>query len=163
MVKPETHQTHVLMNIQNKEMLVNQLNQLQPDTKPIFGLMTAQHMIEHLALVVTLSNGKTPVQLQISREKSEKIKSAIIYTEKELPVGFKVPLLPQEELLPLRHIDLQTAIKNLMKELSDFQKYFELNPDAKFEHPVMGELNFKEWVVFHNKHFTHHFKQFGLI
>jgi len=29
--------------------------------------------------------------------------------------------------------------------------------------PRLGKLNYKEWIIFHNKHFTHHFKQFELI
>ena len=37
------------------------------------------------------------------------------------------------------------------------------NPAAKPVNPTMGELDRHEWVKFHNKHFTHHFKQFDLI
>ena len=72
-------------------------------------------------------------------------------------------MLPKEELLPLKHPDLPTAKKQLIQELLDFFKYFELNPDAKPENPVAGILTFKEWVIFHNKHITHHFRQFGLL
>jgi hypothetical protein len=28
--------------------------------------------------------------------------------------------------------------------------------------PLFGPLDFNDWVLFHNKPFTHHFKQFNL-
>lgn len=29
--------------------------------------------------------------------------------------------------------------------------------------PVLGDLNFEEWIMLHYKHVMHHAKQFGLI
>ena len=57
-----------------------------------------------------------------------------------------------------------------MKELDklkagfkQFRKYyFEENPDATFINLTFGELDKTEWDVFHEKHFKHHFNQFGL-
>jgi len=37
-----------------------------------------------------------------------------------------------------------------------------MNPDALKLNPTFGELNKAEWEIFHEKHFTHHFKQFGI-
>jgi hypothetical protein len=57
---------------------------------------------------------------------------------------------------------MDLAKKELMTQLDDFENYFSLHPNATFIHPRLGHLYYKEWVIVHNKHFTHHFKQFGL-
>ena len=153
----------MFLDINNTTDIIKRLNKLENKTNALFGKMSAQHMIEHLALAFTFSNGKNPVTLQYNSEKGQKIKTAVIFNDDEMPIGYKSPMLPKEELLPLKHPDLPTAKKQLIQELLDFFKYFELNPDAKPENPVAGILTFKEWVIFHNKHITHHFRQFGLL
>jgi hypothetical protein len=139
------------------------LEKLLPDTKALFGLMTPQHMVEHLAFAVRFSNGKIPQQLYFPKEKAEKVKMFSIDNDNVLPMGFKNPILPSDTLLPLEHPNLQSAIESLNAELTDFDFYFKSNPDSKPVNPVMGELTQQEWTIFHNKHFTHHFKQFGLL
>jgi len=47
--------------------------------------------------------------------------------------------------------------------MTDYLKYFELNPEVKTVNVTFGELNKDEWDIFHQKHFAHHFSQFGLI
>ena len=120
-------------------------------------------MTEHLACIIRFSNGKDPQQLVYPADKAQKNKEIIIYTDIALPHGFRSPALPREGLADLMYADLASAIENLRQELEDFDSYFALHPDATPMNPIMGELTHQEWTVFHNKHFTHHFKQFGLI
>jgi hypothetical protein len=77
-------------------------------------------------------------------------------------VGFRAPMLPE---IPqaLSFDSLTTAIDQLRAELNDFDLFFGDHPLAKTVNPVMGPLDHKEWIIFHNKHFTHHFKQFNLL
>ena len=37
---------------------ITKLNLLKPDQKPVWGKMSAQHMVEHLILAVKMGNGK---------------------------------------------------------------------------------------------------------
>lgn len=151
-----------MINIINGRLEIsNLLNSLSKDAKPEFGIMSPQHMIEHLSIVVSISNGKFPQQLHSTSEKAEKIKNGFIYTDKEMPLGIKAPMLG-EEPPPLYFSNLESAINNLIKELDRFDDYF-LKNNMKPIHPIMGELTFNEWIIFHNKHFTHHLKQFNLI
>ncbi len=140
------------------------LAQLQPDTQPVWGLMTAQHMVEHLLLVVNLSIAKfkTPIEVVTPAEKLPKYKAALM-GDFPLPREFKAPMLPTDSLLPLRFAELETAKEALCKGIDNFFAYYEANPSATNPHPVFGECNFQEWQRFHAKHFTHHFEQFGLI
>lgn len=151
-----------MININERDKIFETLSQLKSDSIPLFGKMTAQHMIEHLMLAISFSNGKLPQRIMVDERVAKTIRHYTINTDKEMSIGFKAPMLG-DDLLPLSHPDLKTAIEFLKKQLDDFDFYFKHNPDAKPISPVIGELNYGEWIVFHNKHFTHHFKQFGLL
>lgn len=148
--------------LQNRPHLLEQLRNLNPDTPPIFGKMTAQHMVEHLSYTLRFANGKLPQELLYRPDKAEKFKQYTIYSEQELQPGFRAPMLP-EELLPLKHPGMQEAVQELEQELQDMDRYFAQNPEARPVSPTLGELTQAEWYVFHNKHFRHHFRQFGLL
>ena len=59
-------------------------------------------------------------------------------------------------------ISFTSCSVNRAKIDNSLGKYFEENKDATPINPTMGELNKQEWIIFHNKHFEHHFKQFNL-
>ncbi|HMH34936.1 MAG TPA: DinB family protein [Puia sp.] len=150
-----------MLDIKNREDLFKRLADLRKDAIPVFGKMTPQHMVEHLAFVLRISSEKLPHQLYYSEEKASKIKAYTIYTDNELMVGFRAPMLASEPP-DLGETDLPTAIEQLMKELDDFDAFFERNKNARPTNPTMGPLDHEEWIIFHNKHVTHHFKQFNL-
>ncbi|WP_449440649.1 DUF1569 domain-containing protein [Pedobacter steynii] len=58
--------------------------------------------------------------------------------------------------------DLPTAIHQLMIELDDFDQHFS-KAGTLVIHGGFGPMNYKEWCIWHSKHFLHHLKQFGLI
>lgn len=151
-----------MINILDRAVLWDILAPLQAGEPPRFGNMTAQHMVEHLAFAVCFSNGKEPQQHYYPAEKEQKIKAYILDTDNDFLVGFRSPVMPAEGLPNLQHPDLEEAIRHLKAELSDFDSYFLRHPEARPVNPTMGELDHKEWIRFHNRHFTHHFKQFGL-
>jgi len=152
-----------MIDILDRAKLVEILTKLQVDDKPEFGAMTAQHMVEHLAFAVRFSNGNEPQKHHYSPDKEQKIKLFVINTDNDMPIGFKSPVLPTEGLPTLRDSSLNIAIDNLKIELNNFDNHFLKYPTDKPINPTMGELNYKEWVIFHNRHFTHHFKQFRLV
>ena len=151
-----------ILDTMNRGDIFNRLRQLKPEALPVFGKMGPQHMVEHLIMIVRISTEKTPEKLYYREEKAEKIKAFTIYSDKEIMVGFKAPMIP-ETPMPLVFSDLQSAIDQLKSELSDFDQFFKDYPLARPVNPTMGPLDHQEWIIFHNKHFTHHFKQFNLL
>jgi oxepin-CoA hydrolase/3-oxo-5,6-dehydrosuberyl-CoA semialdehyde dehydrogenase len=149
-----------MITIDNRKGLLEALRGLNPNVRPAFGIMTPHHMVEHLAFAVKFSNGKLPQRLYVPSERAETMKNFLL-GEGEHPIGFKSPLLG-DGLEPLLTTNLNTATDYLDKELTVFDTYFRENPDATFTHPLLGELTYSEWVLFHNKHFSHHFKQFNI-
>jgi hypothetical protein len=119
-------------------------------------------VVEHLAFSISISNGKGPQKQYTTQEEADAIKARMIYTDAELVQGIKNPILGDEPP-PLKLADLPAAIQLLKKELEDFDQYYIENPGAKMIQPRMGPMDYKEWTTLHNKHITHHFKQFGLL
>ena len=136
------------------------LDKLNPSTKQLWGKMSPQHMVEHLILTVKSSNGKLNVTFYGEPEKIPSLKRFLL-SARPLPQGFISPLIG-EDLLPLTCKDLDEAKSALITEVEDYYKYFEDNPDAILTNAAFGDLSKNEWDIFHQKHFTHHFKQFGI-
>lgn len=151
-----------MVDINIRKEIIARLNNLKSDSIPKFGKMTAQHMVEHLTYAIMFSNGKFPQKLYLPIDKAELIKEKIIHSDNELPIGFKAPMLG-DKLPNLVFPDLNIAVKELLAELDRFDKYFLENGDTKPINPIMGKLDKQEWIIFHNKHFKHHFRQFNLL
>lgn len=152
-----------MIDILNRTDLLERIHKLKEEDTPAFGAMSPQHMIEHLAFTIGFSNGNAPQQQHYPAEKEQMIKAFILDSDKDMPISFRSPVLPVEGLPALKHASLADAMEQLQKELNDFDHYFALNADAQPVNPTMGVLNYREWLRFHNRHFTHHFKQFNLI
>lgn len=141
---------------------INVLNNLSKDTKPNWGIMTAQHMVEHLVLAVQSSNGNFAFNEFITPPEKVPTLKRFMFSSRPFPKNF-VNTVIGEGLKPIMFSDLDTAKKKLIEEINNFEEYFKTNPEAKPINATFGPLNYEEWIVFHNKHFTHHFNQFGLI
>ena len=142
------------------DQYLNKLESLTTYHKPLWGKMSAQHMVEHLILAVKIGNGK----LRLECFNPPEILSALrrfLLSEKPLPKEFINPAIGPD-LLPLEFSSLEEAKEKLKSEIKDYIKYFKNNPDAKSVNVTFGELNKEEWDIFQQKHFSHHLKQFGL-
>lgn len=144
----------------NIEVILEKLSKLDPDTKPAWGEMQAQRMVEHLAEMVRISSGKVSAELLIPEDKIEKMQ-LYLDSDKEMGQNIEVPFAGKN--VPLRHEEIDLAIDELTEEWVDFEEFYEENPLKTVVHPYYGALNFEQWKRLHSKHFTHHFKQFGLI
>lgn len=144
-----------------KETTESRLKNLTETSERQFGIMTPQHMVEHLILTVKLSYGRIKIPEFEPNEKQLMQKQALIYSEIQFPRGVRAPGLG-EELLELRFPDLETSKFQLLKSIEEYDSYFESNPESQTMHPRFGKLTHVEWERFHKKHFEHHFSQFGI-
>lgn len=139
----------------------HKLSSLTEDSKPVFGQMNAQQMIEHLSAVTQIANGKWNVNVFVSDEKTARRKP-FLQTENELQTGFKASFIADEQS-KLKFNSIEIAIDDLLYQLQSFLLIFKQDENRTVVHPFFGELNFEEWKKFQVKHFTHHFKQFDLL
>jgi hydroxymethylglutaryl-CoA reductase len=150
-----------MINIENISEVENYLNFLTIKHKPMFGKLDPQQMMEHLSMTLKMSNGKEKHSQFTSEERLEGYRRFLM-SDKEMPIGTKVPFMGEEPPLYVNG-SFEEAKTELFNELKAFQSHFNMNPVAIEMHPVFGNLNKQEWLRLHGKHFLHHFKQFGLI
>ena len=140
------------------------LNGLTENSDRKFGMMSPQLMVEHLEEV--LRNGFGSLQAsdfpEIPADKLELLQDWI-YTDQKIRPGAQYPLLKEGEEPQLRYKNLTEAKEKLLETLKEFLIYYRENPQAEHFHPRFGMLNKEMMELFHRKHFTHHFEQFGLI
>lgn len=140
------------------------LNGLTENSERKFGMMSPQLMVEHLEEV--LRNGFGSLEPsdfpEIPADKLELLQDWI-YTDQKIRPGAKYPILKEGELPQLRFKNLTEAKEKLLETLKEFLIYYRENPTAEHFHPRFGMLNKEMMELFHRKHFTHHFEQFGLI
>jgi oxepin-CoA hydrolase/3-oxo-5,6-dehydrosuberyl-CoA semialdehyde dehydrogenase len=138
------------------------VQRLKPDQKPIWGKMTAQHMVEHLAssvLTTTILSAREPQQPTAQQQQS---KQQFIYSPDELPRNLQNPAL-QFGLPAYTHPSLLIASEKMKGSLQIFFRTFATHPTGISYTTFMGDMTFEEHLVFHYKHFKHHFSQFNLL
>ncbi|MEB2776876.1 DUF1569 domain-containing protein [Algoriphagus sp. D3-2-R+10] len=138
------------------------LNKLQADTPAQFGIMTSQHMVEHLTVTVKISYNRIKIPEFELTEKQKFQKTALLDSSMEFPKGIKAPEMNAGELMPLRNLNLNEAKEQLLSSLNSYNMFFDKDPTATTVHPRFSNLTFAEWERFHPKHFKHHFEQFGI-
>jgi len=148
--------------ITDRSMLLQFLEQLDPLTEAQFGTLKPHHMVEHLCLAVSVSNGIVSSNPPPDPIRAEKAKQFMIYTDRTFPRGVRVTN-PDGSLPELKFETINLAKEELRNQIQTFDAYFDQNPSSTPIHPVLGSLNHDEWIIFHSKHFTHHFTQFGLL
>lgn len=139
------------------------LSKLTDNVKPKWGIMTPQHMIEHLEFTYKIASGEIQDFEVATPEKILEKVHASLYNYEKFPKNTHFPLLEKDKLEELKHPDLATAIEKLKAQREKYLEYFKDRPDAKLNNMVFGELNRYEWYLLERKHLNHHFEQFGLI
>lgn len=127
-----------------------------------WGMMSVQHMLEHLVLPLSFAIGTLKVAIYTPEEKLPRQRE-FLHSAYALPKNFQAPFLKAGENPPLMCKSLEEA-KALLKDT--VVRFLDVVNDPAFAteaHPVFGLLDRQGWLVFQYKHFTHHFSQFGLL
>ncbi len=142
----------------------NALSNLTESSERTFGEMTPQLMVEHIEEVVRNGMGQLKPEdfPAIPEEKLEKLQDWL-YTEDEIQPGAKYPLLQEGETMQPKYKNLDQAKEKLLEAVKEYNVHYRENPSAETYHPRFGMLNKEMSELFQRKHFTHHFKQFGLV
>ena len=148
------------IDITDRKNLNSLLSTLQPETPALWGRMNAQNMIEHLVEAVEYTNGKRVADLRFPIDKANKQRQDLVHSDFVIPSGV-TSYLP-DATKTKRFNDLAIAIIELNNELDAFEYFFKTE-GITATHFEFGPMNYKEWIIWHGKHFTHHFKQFGLL
>ncbi|GAA0731030.1 phenylacetic acid degradation bifunctional protein PaaZ [Aquimarina litoralis] len=147
----------------NRSNIEGYLAKLTEDMKPKWGIMTPQHMIEHLEYTVRIGAGEIQdFEIATPEEYLEKVQE-MVYNHKPMPREHQHPLMKKGDLEVLRHENLATAKTKLLEALDNLEIFFKENPEAVTKNAVFGEMNKFEWDLLNVKHMNHHFEQFNLL
>ena len=142
------------------ETMLSILNRLSSSKTPLWGKMNAQEMVEHLSDMLMMSRGIGDFTIDVDVETIAR-RQQFLLSDKEMAKNIAVPFT--KDIIELRHDELELALDEFTEEWMNFTEYYENNPSASVIHPYYGALDFNLWLKMHDKHFMHHFKQFGLI
>jgi hypothetical protein len=137
------------------------LAKLTGDETPLWGVMNAQQMVEHMGAAFIGATGKMNFKVMTPAEQLPAFKSFLM-SDKEFKPNTKNALM-SETPEPVRFDTLETAIEKLKKAIAAFEEFYVQHPEAKNINPFFGELNFKEQTQLLHKHARHHLRQFRLI
>ena len=141
--------------------LVSMLDQLTEDTRPLWGQMTPQHLMEHLEFFMRMAIGEVPTEITTPEERLEKFQESL-YSHRKMPRQFEHPMLRKGEPEDLRFGSLGEAKQAFLDAHDRFEAYFKEHPEAKTPNTIFGLLDKELWDLLNRKHLTHHFEQFGL-
>lgn len=142
--------------------LVTYLQRLDSATRPHWGKMNVQQMIEHYAGdAVRNANGRLKIDNIMTPPENLGRMREFMMSDKPFKENTKNPLMGDEPA-PLHYKTVQGAIGALQQELIYFFEAFEKNPELITRNPFFGDLNFEQNVQLLYKHALHHLRQFGV-
>lgn len=142
------------------ETLLPLFDKLQADTKPKWGNMSAQRMVEHLTDTLKIATGETPFPMEVPEDRIERM---VAFLDSDKPMAQNLQVSFAGVAVPLRHSEIELAVDEYIETWLDLEQLYAENPGLKHPHPYYGPLDFQQWNRLHSKHLTHHFTQFGLI
>ncbi len=143
-----------------KENVYAGLSKLSENTKPKWGQLTPQALVEHLEDAYDYAMYDEDRKI-ITPEKYLDAYTESVYNHKPFPEGTVAPYGTWDGTL--RNPDLESAKKALLEKHDAYLAFMNEHSDYSSIHSVFGRLNRYEWDLVARKHYTHHFTQFGLL
>ena len=132
------------------------------DAKPQWGILTPQHMVEHLEYLYDTAIGKVQAEVITPDKYIERLQDSLFNYEPMIK-HYDHPMLKKGELESLRHGNLEEAKQALLQAHENYEEHYRENPEAQIPHSVFGNLDKELWDLLNRKHFNHHFGQFGIL
>lgn len=145
-----------------KSEFLQRLRSIDPNTKPLFGKMNPQQMVEHMAEYIRMGYGNPRIaERSYSDEIIDKM-NAFLRTEKPLRPNTGNPLM-EETPPPAKLKDYEASLQEVQLAIDELFQAFEQNPNLEISNPFFGNLNFALTVQLLFKHGQHHLRQFGAL
>ncbi|MEM6963316.1 MAG: phenylacetic acid degradation bifunctional protein PaaZ [Bacteroidota bacterium] len=145
-----------------RSYLEEKLDALTESTQPQWGMMTAQHLVEHMEFFTQMALGNVETAITTPEKYLEKTQDSL-WNYRPMPKKFEHPMLRKGEVEDLRYGSLEEAKAAFFKAHDELEVFFKENPTGKVKNTVFGWLNRYEWNLLSRKHWAHHLEQFGLV
>ncbi len=146
-----------------QETIKKCLNRLTEKTKPKWGTLTPQRMVEHLEYTYRIASGEIQdFEIKTPEMYLEKVHNSL-YNYEKLPHEYDFPLAEKSEMEKTRFENMEVAKEKMLEARQQYLDFFKENPEAKTKNAVFGVLNRYECYLLDRKHLNHHFEQFNLL
>jgi hypothetical protein len=146
-----------IFNNDDKNEILNRIDQLHPDSKPMWGKMSVSQMLAHCVVPTKISAG----EIQNRRNIFGILFGKIAKKKMVGPDPFKKNL-PTDPSFIIKHqpdfYKIQEELKATIERLYTTDKTQLLQR----KHPFFGKMTLEEWGLLNYKHFDHHLRQFGV-
>jgi hypothetical protein len=137
-----------------RELILQRLHRLTPDSRPSWGTLTAPRLLCHLSDQLRVGLGDQPVTRHDTALSRTLLKWLVVYSPLRAPPG-KVTTAP--EMLTTAPGRWKTDLERCA---SLIQRLAETPTTAV--HPTFGPLSHDGWCRLAWKHLDHHLRQFGV-
>lgn len=141
-----------------RRAILDRIARVKPDSKGLWGKMTAHQMLCHLSDGYRFSLGEKPASMASGLFQRTIMKWGALYAPIQWPQG--VPTRPEMEqgLGGTPPITFEKDRADLVANLERFSRGASKYP----LHPIFGELTQNEWLRWGYLHADHHLRQFGI-
>lgn len=143
-----------LKDAQTRTAMVQRLRQVQPDSQPRWGTLTAPRMLCHIADQMRVGLGQIPSKDRGTLFMHTLLKWVVLYTPFQPPPGKVQTSREMLTSVPASWTNDMAACEMLIDEVGAGR--------AGAVHPAFGAMNGNEWALIAWKHLDHHFRQFGV-
>jgi hypothetical protein len=144
-----------LWNLESRAELMDRLELLRPDAKPLWGKMNAPQMVSHVISWMMMANGDLRAAPRKRILRFTPVKQLVIHW---LPWPKGVPTA--QELLE-RAPSEWSGERDVLRQLIENFETDHRNKEWPV-HPAFGRLTTGTWGVLGYRHTDHHFRQFGV-
>jgi hypothetical protein len=149
-----------LRNAKDQEEIARRLENVGPDSKRLWGRMSAHQMICHLSDGFRMYMGEIKVAPAGGMYPSKVLRWIALWAPMHWPRGFKtMPELDQEAgrgTSPVEFARDQRDLQGLLERFARTPRDFSWP-----EHPHFGAMSKREWMRLAYLHADHHLRQFG--
>ncbi|WP_125723668.1 DUF1569 domain-containing protein [Flavobacterium ustbae] len=140
------------------DQFVNRINQLKPDSQPLWGKMSVDQMLAHCNVTYEMAYDNIHPKPNAFMRFLLKVlaKKAVVG---DVPYSKNIKTAPQFIIKGDRDFDLEKS--RLINYVTKTQRLGENEFEGK-ESLSFGKLSIKEWNNMFAKHLDHHFSQFGV-
>jgi oxepin-CoA hydrolase/3-oxo-5,6-dehydrosuberyl-CoA semialdehyde dehydrogenase len=146
-----------------EEKIQQCLHKLTENSKPKWGILTPQHLLEHLEHGYKIMSGEIQdFEIATPEKILDKVHNSL-YNYDKFPMGTNFPTMKKGKLEDLIHPNFETAKTKFFEAREQYKAFFKENPEAILKNMVFGEMNKYASYLLERKHLNHHFEQFNLI
>jgi len=146
-----------IFNESEKTELIERINKLNPELKPLWGIMSVSRMLTHCTVTLKLAFGEiTPELNEKFLQIGKQVKNRVFETEM-----FSKNIPTTKEFLVPDNNDFHNN-KTILIDYINKYSLTDVNDTKMAPHPYFDDMSVTEWGMLIWKHTNHHLTQFGV-